>query len=189
MYIKSCITSALKRMLISLHSIRTSQAGRYVCSKVDMSDFKNQVKAGWAAYRKKDYSTALELFEKDLQKNGDRLHILGSIAFCYNKKNVLDKSIHYCERALNIDPNYYFAFQILSEVHAKKSENSEAYDYIQKAMNHRPTLPKFPDFLTRILQGLRLAHLKDIWDEPEDSEWLSWAQQFKESYELNDKNT
>ena len=153
---------------------------------VAMSDFRNQLKAGWAAYKKKDYSTAIELFEKDLEKNGDRLHILGHIAFCYNKKDILEKSIYYCERALKIDINYFFAFQILSEIYAKKSQNTEAYNYIQKALDNRPTLPRLPGFLTRIFQRLKLTRIIDIWNEPDDSEWLKWAQQFKTSYEQNE---
>lgn len=154
-----------------------------------MSSFNNQIKAGWAAYNKRDFSTAIELFEKALLESGDSLHILGHIAYCYNKKDVLDRSIQYCERALKIDPKYFFAFEILSEVYAKKCDNSKAYYYIHKAMKNRPTIPKLPNFINRIIKSLRLEKTKisllnNIWNEPEDAEWLKWAQQFKASYEI-----
>jgi tetratricopeptide (TPR) repeat protein len=174
-----------------------TNAGRNVNYKEDMSSINKLIKAGQAAYYRKDFSTAIDLFEKNLDESGDCLHTLGHLAYCYKEKCDLDKSTHYCERALKIDPNYFFAFEVLSEVYAKRNENTKAYQYIQKAMANRPSMPESSGIVSKIVKFIlkilgfknQLNYLKKIWNEPEDIEWLTWAQKFKASYEIKDKIT
>ena len=163
-----------------------------------MRDITRQLKAGWAAYHKKDFSRAIELSEMDLHESGERLHTLGHLAVCYKEKDELAKSVEYCERALSIDPEYYLAFKVLSEIHARRDDTERAYFFIQKALKYRPVMPKPPEIWSRIggfllkvfgLNKYQINELERIWYEPDDIEWVTWAQEFKARYEMNERIT
>jgi len=161
-----------------------------------MGRITKQIKTGWAAYHKSDFKSAIEFYEKDIVENGERLHILGPLAYCYKEEGDLEKSINYCDKALKIDPTYYYAFEILAEVYAKKNETAKAYHCIQMALKNRPPTPKLPDAVNKIgraiikIFGLKNTNeLKAIWNEPDDIGWLNWARKYKMTYEINKEDT
>lgn len=144
-----------------------------------------------AAFQKKDYERAIELYKGTLGEPRDHTTSLAIIAYCYKELNHLDDAMEYCNEVLQVDSDNFFALEVLAEVYARKNEDEQAYQCIQRALSNRPAIPdppkglvKFTSVLFKLFgQSNHEKSLKDQWYEPEDQEWLDWAQKFKQAYE------
>lgn len=156
-----------------------------------MTTLSQQIKAARYAYGKKEYKKAVLIYEKLIAEGNQHPNTLSGLALCYLHLGEFEKSENLCQQALEVDQAHYFALQVLSQIYEKNNEKAKAYNCIQKALSNRPKLPEIPKAITNIskciLKIFGLSHaqneIQEIWNEPEDLEWLEWAEEFKRRFE------
>lgn len=120
-------------------------------------------KLGHEYYQAKDWEKAIESFKQYVQKAPGEVVIYNIISNCYRQIDefeTLQEQIEYCEKALEVDPNYAQAVRNLIFAYQKGGNYNKAVEYFKRLFELNPVPDDYSAY--GCLQ-IRLGNFEEGW--------------------------
>jgi tetratricopeptide (TPR) repeat protein len=155
-------------------------------------------KVQWQVARRvgrKDFDGAIRVLEEALNGGAMDVHHLDLIAHCHYWAKREEMAIASAKRALDIDPKFFGAMKLLSEIYARRTDHDTAAQYVRRALEQYPQpLPATPkgffgilraaSFLFPRLRSVAVRAREDIGNPNKNTEqWYAWAKEYLAWYD------
>jgi tetratricopeptide (TPR) repeat protein len=139
---------------------------------------------------RKDFAAAIRALESYQVSNPTDTECLDLLAQCHRWSGAGDKAIEVAEKVLEVDPHYFPALKLLSEILAQGSDHERAAAYLRRGVESYPQeMSPLPYFLLqlarvtmRILRPRREMSAQGFepWEtiNAENRAWFKWAKEY-----------
>ena len=152
------------------------------------------LKVQWQVARRvgrKDFDGAIRVLEEALNGGAMDVHPLELIAHCHYWAKREEMAIACAKRALDIDPKFFGAMKLLSEIYARRTDHDTAAQYVRRALEQYPRpLPPTPKAFLSILRAAtflfpRLRNVAEDAGNPNKNteQWYAWAKEYLAWYD------